>query len=40
MEPLPKIDILVIVSSCSLFNEFPFGPKSLPKKLNWKKNRQ
>lgn len=34
MDPLPRIDIFVRVSSCSLFNEFPRGPRSLPTKLN------
>lgn len=34
MDPFPRIDIFVRVSSCSLFNEFPRGPRSLPTKLN------
>lgn len=34
MEPLPRMDILVSVSSCSLFSEFPRGPRSFPTKLN------
>jgi len=34
MDPFPRIDILVSVSSCSRFNEFPRGPRSLPTKLN------
>ena len=34
MDPFPRIDIFVSVSSCSLFNEFPRGPRSLPTKLN------
>jgi len=35
MEPLPRIAIFVIVSSCSLFRELPLGPSSFPTKLNW-----
>ena len=34
MEPLPSTAILVMVSSCSRFIEFPFGPSSFPTKLN------
>lgn len=34
MEPFPRIDIFVSVSSCRRFNEFPRGPRSLPTKLN------
>ena len=34
MDPLPRTAILVMVSSCSLFIEFPLGPSSLPTKLN------
>lgn len=37
MEPLPRIDIFVRVSSCRRFNEFPRGPRSLPTKLNCRK---
>ena len=37
MEPLPRTAIFVIVCSWSLFMEFPFGPSSLPTKLNWNK---
>lgn len=37
MEPLPRIDIFVMVSSCNLFKEFPFGPNNFPTKLNCKK---
>lgn len=36
IEPLPNTDILHIVSSCSRFNELPFGPNSFPTKLNCK----
>lgn len=39
MDPLPSIDILVRVSSCSLFNEFPRGPRSLPTKLNCRREK-
>lgn len=39
MDPLPRIDIFVRVSSCSLFNEFPRGPRSLPTKLNCNRER-
>lgn len=34
MDPLPRMDILVSVSSCNLFSEFPRGPRSFPTKLN------
>lgn len=34
IDPFPRMDILVSVSSCSLFSEFPRGPSSLPTKLN------
>jgi hypothetical protein len=37
MEPLPRIAIFVIVSSCSLFRELPLGPNSFPTKLNCNK---
>lgn len=40
MDPLPRIDIFVRVSSCSLFNEFPRGPRSLPTKLNCNRERR
>jgi hypothetical protein len=40
MEPLPRIAILVIVSSCSLFRELPFGPSNFPTKLNWKERKK
>ena len=36
MDPFPRMDILVRVSSCRRFNEFPRGPRSLPTKLNYK----
>lgn len=39
MDPFPRIDIFVRVSSCSLFNEFPRGPRSLPTKLNCNRQR-
>jgi len=39
MEPLPRIAIFVIVSSCSLFRELPLGPSSFPTKLNCNKNK-
>ena len=34
IDPLPRIDILAPVSSCSLFKEFPLGPSNFPTKLN------
>lgn len=34
IDPLPRTAILHIVSSCSRLSEFPFGPSSLPTKLN------
>ena len=40
MEPLPRTAILVAVTSCNRFIEFPLGPKSLPTKLNWKKKKK
>lgn len=40
MDPFPRIDIFVRVSSCSLFNEFPRGPRSLPTKLNCNRERE
>lgn len=39
IDPLPKMDILVPVSSCSLFREFPFGPNNFPTKLNCRSGR-
>ena len=35
MDPFPSTAIFVIVSSCSLFIEFPLGPRSFPTKLNF-----
>ena len=35
MEPFPSTAILVIVSSCNLFIELPFGPSNFPTKLNF-----
>ena len=35
MEPVHRTAICVIVCSWSLFMKFPFGPSSLPTKLNW-----
>ena len=35
MEPFPMTAHFVILCSWSLFMEFPFGPSSLPTKLNW-----
>lgn len=40
IEPLPRTAILHIVSSCSRFSELPFGPRSLPTKLNCAPERQ
>ena len=41
MDPFPRMAILVIVSSWSLFKEFPFGPSSFPTKLNfWDRNKR
>ena len=34
MEPFPRMDIFVKVSSCKRFRELPRGPKSFPTKLN------
>jgi len=36
IDPRPSIAIFVIVSSCNLFKELPFGPNNFPTKLNWK----
>lgn len=40
IEPFPKIDIFVSVSSCKRFRELPRGPKSFPTKLNCKKRKR
>lgn len=37
MDPFPRMDIFVKVSSCKRFRELPRGPKSFPTKLNWEK---
>ena len=38
MEPLPRTEILAPVSSWSLLIVLPWGPRSFPTKLTWRKH--